>query len=130
MRNRLLYAAVLEAEEEGGYSVSFPDLDGCFTCGDTFEEAMDMAHDAARGWIAIAARANEPLPQPTPVEKVVADYPHALVQGVWVRTPLKGKRLELTLDADLFNRIDRAATSRQMNRNDWVRQTLGNAIAC
>jgi len=39
------YPAVF-AEEETGYSVCFPDLDGCFTEGDTLEEAYEMAFDA------------------------------------------------------------------------------------
>lgn len=35
----LEYNAIFTAEEEGGYSVSVPDLPGCFSQGDTFEEA-------------------------------------------------------------------------------------------
>ena len=35
----LEYNAVFAPEEEGGYSVSVPDLPGCFSQGDTFEEA-------------------------------------------------------------------------------------------
>lgn len=33
-------------EDEGKFSVEFPDLDGCFTFGDTLEEALAMAKDA------------------------------------------------------------------------------------
>ena len=40
-----IYPAVFTGEDDG-YSVSFPDLDGCFTCGDTLEEAMEMAQEA------------------------------------------------------------------------------------
>lgn len=32
--------------EEGGYVVSFPDLPGCLTIGDTVEEAIKNAEDA------------------------------------------------------------------------------------
>lgn len=39
------YPAVF-TEEVDGYSVSFPDFDGCFSQGDTFEEAYEMAVDA------------------------------------------------------------------------------------
>lgn len=39
------YPAIF-TEESNGYSVSFPDLDGCFTEGDTLEEAYQMAFDA------------------------------------------------------------------------------------
>ena len=43
---KYIYPAVFTPEKEGGYSVSFPDVDGCFTCGDTLEEALAMAKDA------------------------------------------------------------------------------------
>lgn len=40
-----LYPAVF-TEEQDGYSVVFPDFDGCFSEGDTIEEAYEMAIDA------------------------------------------------------------------------------------
>lgn len=41
------YTAVFHPEENaGGYSVSFPDLPGCYTQGDTLEDALAMAGDA------------------------------------------------------------------------------------
>lgn len=40
------FAAVFEKEADGRYSVSFPQLEGCFTEGDTFEDARRMAVDA------------------------------------------------------------------------------------
>lgn len=40
------YTAKLTKEKDGGYSVSFPDLDGCFTQGDTLEEALENAREA------------------------------------------------------------------------------------
>ena len=39
------YPAIF-TKEENGYSVAFPDIEGCFTCGDTLPEAMEMAEDA------------------------------------------------------------------------------------
>ena len=39
------YPAVFHPEEHG-YSVSVPDLAGCFTQGDTLEEAVEMAREA------------------------------------------------------------------------------------
>ena len=42
--SRHFYPAVF-TEEKTGYSVCFPDLDGCFTEGDTLDEAYEMAFD-------------------------------------------------------------------------------------
>ena len=46
MKNKFVYPAIFQPELLGGYSVSFPDLPGCFTEGDSMEEAVDMAKDA------------------------------------------------------------------------------------
>lgn len=46
MKTKFIYPAIFEPEAVGGYSVSFPDLPGCITEGDTMEEALDMAKDA------------------------------------------------------------------------------------
>lgn len=40
------YPAIFTAEADGGYSVRFPQLDGCYTQGDTMEDAIRMAVDA------------------------------------------------------------------------------------
>ena len=45
MTMKYAYPAVIE-KDGNGYSVSFPDIEGCFTCGDTLPEALEMAEDA------------------------------------------------------------------------------------
>ena len=44
---KFIYQIVLTPEDGGGYSVEVPDLPGCFTYGDTVEDAASMAADAA-----------------------------------------------------------------------------------
>lgn len=46
MLKKLFYPAVFTPEDDGGYSVALPDLDGCFTQGETIEDAYKMAFDA------------------------------------------------------------------------------------
>lgn len=43
--NKIFYPAIFHPEETG-YSVSVPDIDGCFSEGDTLEEAIEMVADA------------------------------------------------------------------------------------
>jgi len=44
---RYVYPAIFEPDEEaGGYSVYFPDIEGCYTQGEDITDAMDMAQDA------------------------------------------------------------------------------------
>lgn len=42
--NNLIYPAIFE-KENGGYIVSFPDLEGCITEGDTIEDAYKYAKE-------------------------------------------------------------------------------------
>jgi antitoxin HicB len=40
------YTIILTPEDDGGYSVAVPELPGCFTQGETLEEAIDMSKEA------------------------------------------------------------------------------------
>ena len=42
---KYVYPAIF-TEDEDGYSVRFPDVDGCFTSGRSLQEALEMAEDA------------------------------------------------------------------------------------
>lgn len=42
---RYVYPAVFTAEEGGGYSINFPDLESCYTCGDDLADGIVMAED-------------------------------------------------------------------------------------
>ena len=39
---------IVEEKEEGGFVVSYPDLPGCITCGETVESAVANALDAKK----------------------------------------------------------------------------------
>ena len=45
---------IVEDKDEGGFIVTFPDLPGCITCGETIESALANAQDAKRVWIETA----------------------------------------------------------------------------
>ena len=55
----------LEWDDEGpGYVVRVPELPGCFTQGETVEEALENAREAIAGHLA-ALRQQEKTPPPT-----------------------------------------------------------------
>ena len=59
---------IVEDQEEGGYVVSYPDLPGCITCGDTIEEAMNNAKDAEKAWIEAALEEGMEINEPDSIE--------------------------------------------------------------
>ncbi len=56
------YTVILIPEEEGGYSVEVPALPGCYTQGQTREEALAMAKDAIELYLESLVAHGEPLP--------------------------------------------------------------------
>ena len=42
---------IAEDKDEGGFVVSYPDLPGCITCGETLESALANALDAKQVWL-------------------------------------------------------------------------------
>ena len=45
---------IVEDKDEGGFVVSYPDLPGCITCGETVESAVANALDAKKTWLEAA----------------------------------------------------------------------------
>ena len=58
---RYVYPVVVE-KDEGGYFVSCPSLEGCFTEGDTYEEALSNIEDAITAYIESLLAHGEPIP--------------------------------------------------------------------
>ena len=48
---KFIYPAVFRKTEAGTYRAFFPDLECCYAEGDTLDEAIDRANDAAYDWI-------------------------------------------------------------------------------
>ena len=65
MENILTYTVNLDLAEEGGYNVTVPALPGCVTQGETFDEAVAMAHDAISLWIEYLVETGQRVPQDT-----------------------------------------------------------------
>lgn len=57
-----IYRILLTPEDEGGFSVSVPSLPGCFTQGDTVEEAIEMAKEAISLYVESLESEGEAIP--------------------------------------------------------------------
>ena len=64
------YVAVFTPEDNGMFSVNFPDLDDCYTCGNDREDAVDSAKDVLIMSILGYVEAAEILPAPTKAESI------------------------------------------------------------
>ena len=59
---------IVEDKEEGGFVVSYPDLPGCITCGETVESAVANALDAKKAWIEAAIEEGIQIQEPDSLE--------------------------------------------------------------
>ena len=61
---------IIEDPVEGGYTVSIPDMPGCITCCQRWEEIPVMIADATQAWITAANKEGIRIPEPTDINKV------------------------------------------------------------
>ena len=62
MRKTTGYIALVHKDKDTSYGVSFPDVPGCISAGDTFEQAIDNASVALAGHLAIMKADEEAAP--------------------------------------------------------------------
>jgi antitoxin HicB len=97
--------AIALLEEGGGYSVVVPALHGCYTQGDTIEEARANVVEAADGWLAAThdqrreqairiaqGEAEESTPRRAALQKLVEKYP---APPEWYDEPEQAERRAL-----------------------------------
>ena len=69
-----IYPAVFRKGEDGKYHASFPDLECCEAVGDTLDDAIGNANDAARSWLSVELEEEEPeLPCVSVMEDIPAE---------------------------------------------------------
>lgn len=65
--NKYCYPAIIK-EDEGGFSVVFPDLPGCQTCGTSLAEALIMAEDALALYISSCKQYGKSFDEPAVID--------------------------------------------------------------
>ena len=68
---KYVYPAVFTLENDGSYSVEFRDLEGCYTCGDNLEEAIEMAEDVLALVLYEYEADNKAIPEPSERNNIV-----------------------------------------------------------
>lgn len=62
------YSMIIKwSDEDQAYIVTVPELPGCRTHGETYEEAVKQGQDAIESWIMVAKELGRPIPPPDKV---------------------------------------------------------------
>lgn len=64
------YPAIFHPEENGEYSIWYPDLPGCVTQGSNLYDALYMAQDALNSWLEFLEDEGKLITPPSDIKKV------------------------------------------------------------
>ncbi len=119
--------AIEVGTETAAYGVAVPDLPGCFSAGDTIEDALTAAEEAAAAWIDATLDAGGAVPAPSSIEalRTRPDYagwafgvitvdPAALDSSI--------ERINITLPRRVLFRLDALARAAGESRSGYIAQ--------
>jgi predicted RNase H-like HicB family nuclease len=121
------FIAFVHIDPDSCYGVSFPDVPGCTSAGDTLDEALASAVDALSGHIRLIEADGEATPQPRTLEFISADpdfaedIKGAIISAVpLVRDRGSTTRINVSLDLGLLEAIDGLAKQRSQTRSAFL----------
>lgn len=123
------YPAILHTDDGTGYGVTLPDLPGCFTTGDTLDEALASVQEAVEACLFDA----EEAPRASPATEVLgtAEAEGGVLAFVEVdlafldREPI---RVNISVPRNRLERIDAAAKEMGMTRSGFLVQAAEQLI--
>lgn len=127
-----LYPAIFSYADDG-ISVSFPDLPGCFSCGENDAEAFRMAKEALGGFLSIMEDNPEEfgeIPSPTPLNCIsVANNERAVLIEVYmplIRNAYESSAVKKTLTIPQW--MDKAAKQENINFSQLLQSSILDAL--
>jgi predicted RNase H-like HicB family nuclease len=114
-----------EGTDSAAFGVVFPDLPGCFSAGDTLDEALDAAKEAAATWIDAALDNGNEVPPPSSlaIARSLPEYAGWTVGVVEIDPALFDdtiERVNVTLPRRVLRRLDDLAAARHQSRGAFI----------
>lgn len=117
--------AIEPGDATRAFGVVVPDLPGCFSAGDTLDEAVDNAKEAMELWLETVIDDGGAVPEPRSITEHQA---HPEFSGwVWAVVTVdlaelsdKAERVNVTLPARVLRRIDAAAKAAGESRSGFI----------
>lgn len=126
--------AIEPGDDSHAFGVVVPDLPGCFSAGDTLDEAMENAREAIALWIETAIDNDRAIPKPSTVAALRSDPEYA--GWVWAVIDVdpaliddKAERVNITVPRRILSRIDRYAESHGETRSGLLVRAALEKIA-
>ena len=123
------YVAVIDKEPDSAYGIQFPEVPGCFSAADVFEEIVPNAIEA----LSLFFEDSEPVP-PRGLEAVREEFAENIAEGaVLMMIPYVGDRkrvvrVNLSLEKGFLDTLDEAAHMRGMTRSAFMQKAATREI--
>ena len=108
------FAVVIHKDESSGYGVTVPDLPGCFSAGDSIEEAILSGHEAIACHLEGLLMDGEPIPERAPVEAHQVNLEYK--DGIWALVDVdvsklssRTRRVNITVPERVLAIVDKMA---------------------
>lgn len=126
---KVIYPAICHFENNG-YWCEFPDLDGCFSQGDSEIEIVESAKESLEGYIASILEHNETLPAPSKITSLHADEKDFLTYiSCDISNEGKFVRKNVTIPEWLSVRAEKAAVNFSQTLQEALFKKLGYSTA-
>jgi predicted RNase H-like HicB family nuclease len=125
------YIGIIHKEAGSDYGVSFPDFPGVITAGTTANDARRMAEEALAFHIEGLIADGEAIPEPSPLEEVMADPGNQSGMAILVDAKVEAKkivRVNITLPEDVLAQIDQYAEMHGFTRSGFLTQAAKQAM--
>jgi predicted RNase H-like HicB family nuclease len=119
----LPYTRILVPDEEAGYSAEVLEFDGCFSAGDTGEEALANIEGAMHDWLEEELNAGHSIPGPMGLREFSGKLVLRLPESVHRRAAMRASREGVSL-----NQLLVVAVTHFLAEEDVV-DRLGDALA-
>lgn len=128
------YPVVIHKDPDSDYGVTIPDLPGCFSAGETMDEALGGAAEAIECHLEGLMLDGEPLLMPTSVERHQSNP--AFSEGIWALVDIdltrlsgKARRVNITIPERVLSLIDDYASRLGETRSGLITQATLEFIA-
>ena len=128
------YPIVIHKETDSDYGVTVPDLPGCFSAGESIDDALSQTVEAIECHLEGLLIDNEPIPLPKAIEAYAANPDYA--GGIWALVAVdlsklsgKSKRINITLPERLLAQMDSYASTHGQSRSGLIAEAAMTYLA-
>lgn len=118
----LKYPVTFEAAPEGGYFVQIEDLPGCYSQGETVEEAMEMIEEARQLWLEVAYEDGQDIPLPRGERGYSGKFNVRFPKSLHRRLDQMADREGVSLNQFLVSTLSRAVGAEETRRKKDVKK--------